>query len=187
MDDVSDDWEFIGDISDADDLTMHYVPPVAKSTSVLPPPTTPIHPRTLAAFQVPPALRSSSASTVVSPPDMFSHSSCKLTKHDVSTFHWKSAGFHRTSPYQLTDLQPGVNDRPLRAGYQPQSFRVKANPPQSLHATSLTNDAVSDLPPPPDIIQGNVDPQVITKTKTTRRRGGVDHSADSTNAFEASK
>ena len=97
----------------------------------------------------------------------FSHSSCKFTKDDVLTFRWKSAGFHRASPYQLTDLQPGVNDRPLRAGYQPQSFRVKANPPQSLHSTSSTN-----LPPPPDILQRNLDQQVTPKAKTTRRRGG---------------
>ena len=103
MDDISDDWEFIGDIPELDELTTQYVPPVAKSSTLLPPPTTPIYPRTPAAFQVPPALRSSSSSTVVSPPDAFSHSSCRFTKDDVSTFHWKNAGFHRSSPYQISD------------------------------------------------------------------------------------
>ena len=71
MDEISDDWEFIGDIPDVDELTSHYVPPVAKSSSLLPPPTTHIYPRTPAAFQVPTALQSSSSSTVVSPPDAF--------------------------------------------------------------------------------------------------------------------
>ena len=103
MDDISDDWEFIGDIPDADGFTDHYVPPVAKASSLFPPPTTQHYPRTPGALQVPPALRSSSASTVVSPPSDFSHSSCKVTKDDLSTFQWKSAGFHRASPYQLTD------------------------------------------------------------------------------------
>ena len=125
-----------------------------------------------AAFQVPSALRSSNSSEVMSTPVDFSHTSCRVTQRDLSTFHWTSAGFHRASPYQLTDLQPGVNDRPIRAGYQPQSFRVKANPPQSLHSTTLTHEVISDLPPPPDILQRNLDQQATTKVKTTRRRGG---------------
>ena len=172
MDDISDDWEFIGDIPELDELTTQYVPPVAKSSSLLPPPTTPIYPRTPAAFQVPPALRSSSSSTVVSPPDAFSHSSCRFTKDDVSTFHWKNAGFHRSSLYQISDLQPGVNDRPFRDGYQPQSFKTTRTPPQSLHSSSFKKADVSELPPPPEILQRNLDQQVSAKAKTTRRRGG---------------
>ena len=172
MDEISDEWDFIGDIPDVDELTSHYVPPVAKSSSLLPPPTTHIYPRTPAAFQVPTALQSSSSSTVVSPPDAFSHSSCRFTKDDLSTFHWKSAGFHRSSPYQLSDLQPGVNDRPLRAGYQPQSFRTTRNPPQPLHSSSSKKLDVTALPPPPEILQRNLDQQVSAKAKTTRRRGG---------------
>ena len=168
----SDDWELIGDIPDVDFLADRYTPPTAKASSALPPPRIQHYPRMSAAFQVPSALRPSSSSEVVSTPDDFSHTSCRFTQRDLSTFHWKSAGFHRASPYQLTDLQPGVNDRPLRAGYQPQSFRVKTNPPQSLHSSSSTNAVISDLPPPPDIIQRNLDQQVTTKAKTTRRRGG---------------
>ena len=46
MDEISDEWDFIGDIPDVGELTSHYVPPVAKSSSLLPPPTTHIYPRT---------------------------------------------------------------------------------------------------------------------------------------------
>ncbi len=59
MDAISDDWEIIGDIPELDELTTQYVPPVAKSSSLMPPPNTPIYPRTPAAFQVPSALQSS--------------------------------------------------------------------------------------------------------------------------------
>ena len=172
MDDISDDWELIGDIPELDELATQYIPPVAKSSSLMPPSNTPIYPRTPAAFQVPSALQSSSSSTAVSPPNAFSHSGCRFTKDDVSTFHWKNAGFHRASPYQLSDLQPGVNARPIREGYQPQSFRVTSNPPQSLHASSSKKADISDLLPPPEIFQRNLDQQVSSKTKTTRRRGG---------------
>ena len=172
MDDISDDWKFIGDIPDADGFTDPYIPPVAKASSSFPPPTIQHYPRTPAALQVPSALRSSSSSKVVSPPDDFSHSSCKVTKDDLSTFHWKSAGFHRASPYQVTDLQPGVHDRPLRSGYQPQSFRLQSKPPQSLHSTGSKNVMISDLPPTPEILQRNLDQQATTRAKTTRRRGG---------------
>ena len=172
MDDISDDWEFIGDIPDADEFTDRYIPPVAKASRAFPPPTIQHYPRTPAAFQVPSALRSSSSSKVVSPPADFSHSSCKVTKDDLSTFSWKSAGFHRASPYQVTDLQPGVNERPIRAGYQPQSFRLQSKPPQSLQSTGSKNDMISDLPPTPEIFQRNLDQQAPTRAKTTRRRGG---------------
>ena len=168
----ADEWEFIGDIPDGDFLADRYTPPTAKASTILPPPRIQHCPRMSAAFQVLSALRPSSSSEVVSTPVDFSHTSCRVTQRDLSTFHWKSAGFHRASPYQLTDLQPGVNDRPLRAGYQPQSFRVKANPPQSLHSSSSTNAVISDLPPPRDILQRNLDQQVTTKAKTTRRREG---------------
>ena len=96
------------------------------------PPTLPHHSRTPAAFQVPPELRASSSSQVVSPLAEFSHSGCKITKDDLSMLSRKSAGFHRTSPYQVADLQPGVNNRPIREGYQPQSFRLQSKPPQNL-------------------------------------------------------
>ena len=65
-----------------------------------------------------------------------------------------------------------MNDRPLRAGYQPQSFRTTRNPPQSLHSSSSRKADVSELPPPPEILQRNLDQQVSAKAKTTRRRGG---------------
>ncbi len=75
MDDISDDWEFIGDIPDEDGLADWYIPPVAKASSALPPPNIQHYPRTPAAFQVPSELRPSSSSKVVSTPAEFSHSS----------------------------------------------------------------------------------------------------------------
>ena len=173
MDGISDEWDFIGDIPEDDVSTDQYVPPVAKASSVLPPPTIQHHPRTPAAFQVPLALRPSSSPNVVSTPVDFTHSSCKVTKNDVSTFHWKHAGFHRASPYQVTDLQPGVNDQPVRGGYQPQSFNLQSKPPQSLQSTRPENDVISDLPPAPEIIQRNSEQQVSPRAKTLRRQDDV--------------
>ena len=172
MDDISDGWEFIGNIPDTEVLDDGFRPPVAKSSRALPPPTLQHHPRTPAAFQVPSQLRASSSSHVASSPIDFSHSGCKVTKDDLSTFSWKSAGFHRASPYQVTDLQLGVNDRPVRDGYQPQSFKVQCKPPQSLQSTGSKPEVISDLPPAPEILQRNVEQQVSTGAKTTRRRGG---------------
>ena len=86
--------------------------------------------------------------------------------------HWNSAGFHRASPYQVTDLQPGVNDRPIGAGYQPQSFRLQSKPPQSLQCSLPVNEIISDLPPAPEILQRNLDQQAPTRAKMTKRRGG---------------
>ena len=172
MDDISEEWDFIGDIPEDDASTDQYIPPVAKASRALPPPNIQHHPRTPAAFQVPLALRPSSSSKVVSTPVDFTHSSCKVTKNDLSTFHWKHAGFHRASPYQVSDLQPGVNDRPVRAGYQPQSFSLQSKPPQSLQSTRPENDVISDLPPAPEILQRNLEQQASTRSKTKRRRGG---------------
>ena len=172
MDDISEEWDFIGDIPEDDASTDQYIPPVAKASRALPPPNIQHHPRTPAAFQVPLALRPSSSSKVVSTPVDFTHSSCKVTKNDLSTFHWKHAGFHRASPYQVSDLQPGVNDRPVRAGYQPQSFSLQSKPPQSLQSTRPENDVISDLPPAPEILQRNLEQQASTRAKTTRRRVG---------------
>ena len=131
MDDISEGWEFIGDIPDTDFLDDGFRPPVAKASRALPPPTLPHHPRTPAAFQVPLALRPSSSSKVVSTPVDFTHSSCKVTKNDLSTFHWKHAGIHCASPHQVTDLQPGVNDRPVTC-----SSRVPTSKLQSAVKTS---------------------------------------------------
>ena len=172
MEASSDDWELIGDITDGDVLADRYIPPVAKASLALPPPSIQHHPRTSAAFQVPSELRPSSSSNVVSTPAEPSHTSCRFTVHDLSTFHWNSAGFHRASPYQVTDLHPGVNDRRTRAGYQPQSFRLQSKPPQSLQSSRPVNEMISDLPPPPAILQRNLDQQAPTRAKMAKRRGG---------------
>ena len=188
MDDISEGWKFIGDIPDTEFSDDGFRPPVAKSSRALPPPTLQHHPRTPAVFQVPPELRASISSQVVSSPADFSHSGCKVTKDDLSTFSWKSAGFHRASPYQVTDLQLGVNDRPIREGYQPQSFKLQSKPPQSLQSTGSKPDVISDLPPAPEILQRNLEQQVSTRAKTTRRRGGSTNPSDSpiiTGKFDA--
>ena len=168
----SEDWELIGDLTDVDFLADQYTPPAAKASTALPPPRIQHYPRMSAAFQVPSALRPSSSSEVVSTPDDFSHTSCRFTKRDLSTFHWNSAGFHRASPHQVTDLQPGVNDRPIRAGCQPQSFRLQSKPPQSLQSSVHVHETISGLPPAPEILQRNLDQQAPARAKMTKRRGG---------------
>ena len=146
MEASSDDWELIGDITDGDVIADRYIPPVAKASLALPPPS--IH-------------------TLV-PLRLFrSHQSCVHRVLQMWYPHQRSPhiqvadlqrmiylhfiGIVRVSivHHQVTDLDPGVNDRPIRAGYQPQSFRLQAKPPQSLQSSRTVNEMISDLPPPP--------------------------------------
>ena len=53
MADNSDDWELIGDIPDEDGLADRYIPPVAKASRALPPPSIQHYPHTPAGVSGP--------------------------------------------------------------------------------------------------------------------------------------
>ncbi len=81
-------------------------------------------------------------------------------------------GTHSASPYQLTDLNPGVNDRPVRTGYQPQSFQLQSKPPKILQKDCRSIPPPADLPPEPVIFQPRDEQQGSGNVKTRNRRGG---------------
>ena len=65
-----------------------------------------------------------------------------------------------------------MNDRPLRTGYQPQSFKPPSKPPKFLQKDSSHVASSVDLPPDPVILQAVDEPQGTSKTNSRQRRGG---------------
>ena len=164
-------------ISDTDDwgipVDLVFTPPVSKSSPALPPPTFQHNPRSPAMFQVPSALRQSSSSSGALTRDCNSWTGCRFTVNDTTVHSKPHFGMHRASPYQLNDLHPGVNDRPVRTGYHPQSFQVRSCPPMRLQTNSHESSDLSDpLPPQPVILQGKDAQKALDKSLTIQRRGG---------------
>ena len=173
MADELDEWDFIGD-SDSWEVAsgFSFRPPVSKSSAVLPPPRIQNYPRSPARLQVPSALQQSTASSGALTTEQISHTSCRLTVQDVTLHEQQKFGTHRSSPYQVSDLHPGVNDRPLRTGYQPQSFKAQSKPPKFLQKDSSNVASSVDLPPDPAILQTVDESPGTSKPNSRQRRGG---------------
>ena len=173
MADEFEEWDFIGDADEWEVASgIAFTPPVSKSSAVLPPPSIRHHPRSPARLQVPAALQQLSASRGAVTTEHISHTSCRLTVHDVTSHEQKKFGTHLASPNQVSDLHPGVNDRPVRTGYQPQSCQLQSKPPKILQKDVMAVSSSADLPPEPVILQQMDEPQGPGKVKARQRRGG---------------
>ncbi len=172
MADDIDDWDVIDDPPTWEVASgFSFLPPVSKASAVLPLPKTQHCPRSPARLQVPSALQQVSSASGALTTEGVSRTKCRLTVQDVTSHERHTFGVHRSSPYQVSDLHPGVNDRPLRTGYQPQGFKPQSKPPKFLQK-DISHVASSDLPPDPVILQAVDEPQGAGKTKTRQRRGG---------------
>ncbi len=109
MADDTDEWDFIGDSPEWELASgFSFSPPVSKASAFLPPPPTQCYPRSPARLQVPSALQQSHAARGALTSNVGSHTSCRFTVNDVTSHDRQTFGVHRASPYQVSDLHPGV-------------------------------------------------------------------------------
>lgn len=172
MDADWDEWDVIPDVFPVGvPSPRSFIPPTVKAAQIAPPPSIHITPRSPAVLQVPTALRQPGAPTGSTSSPGHGFTSCSQTVADVSIFPKQSFGIHRSAPYQLTDLQPGVNDRPIRQGYQPQSLQPLCSHPQSLSLAWNATLMEEDLPPKPVLLSGQFEQQG-GQLPSFHRRGG---------------
>ena len=171
MADDFDDWDLIpaslnfldgAEISD-------FAPPTVKASQMAPPTNIQIPPRSPAVLQVPTALQPPGISSGSTSSAGHSLTGCRQTVEDVFIFPKQSFGIHRSAPYQLTDLHPGLNVRPIRQGYQPQSLQPHGSPPKSL--TVDNQISAEDLPPKPILLAEQFEQQG-GQSKPSQRHGG---------------
>ena len=162
--DESHEWDVVSDIS--------FQPPVSKATAVAKPPSIQLFPRSPAPLQVPSMMQQASSSSGALTSVHSVQSKCKVTVQDVSIHETVQIGIHRSAPYQIADLKPGVCNPPMRTGYQPQSFVAKSQPPHFLQANCVSSEIMADLPPAPVIPSVGDDSQTSTKAPKGGRRGG---------------
>ena len=165
-----DDWDLIP--ASLDDRSLEFsgfVLPTVKASQIAPPPRIQIPPRSPAVLQVPMALQPQGVPRGSTSAVAHSLSGCCVTVADVSAFPKQSFGIHRSAPYQLADLHPGVNDRPIRQGYQPQSLQPHSSPPKSL--TVDTHIFAEDVPPKPILLAEQFEQQG-GHSKPSQRHGG---------------
>ena len=167
------EWDFIGESHEWDVVSdISFRPPVSKATAVAKPPSIQHVPRSPAPFQVPSMLQQASSSSGALTSVHSAQSKCKFTVQDVSIHETVQFGIHRSAPYQIADLKPGVCNPPMRTGYQPQSFVAKSQPPHFLQANCISSEIMADLPPAPVIPSVGDDSQTSTKAPKGGRRGG---------------
>ena len=173
MADDMDDWELIPDFLDGDIHTLRgFVPPSAKASQTIPPSSLQVFPRSPAVLQVPSSLQPSASSSGPGTPALSSFSGCSQTVHDLKVFPQRCFGHHRSAPYQLADLNPGVHTCPTRIGYQPQSFQQHETPPPPLVTDGFAKPFTDELPPAPLIFAGSSDKKVFKSSQQLHRRGG---------------
>ena len=166
------DWDLIPPSLDDRSLEFPgFVLPTVKASQIAPPPRIQIPPRSPAVLQVPTALQPQGVPSGSTSAVAHSLTGCCVTVADVSAFPKQSFGIHRSAPYQLTDLHPGVNDRPIRQGYQPQSLQPHCSPPKALSVDSNSQFFADDLPPPP-ILFAEQSEQQGGHSKPSQRHGG---------------
>ena len=167
------EWDFIGDLHEWDVISdRSFKFPVSKAKATAKSVNIRHVPRSPAPFQVPPTLQQASSSSGALTSLHSEQSKCRFTIQDVSMHETVQFGFHRSAPYQVADLTPGVHNPPMRTGYQPQSFMAKSRPPQFLHANGISSEIMADLPPAPVIPSVGDDSQTSTKVPKGGRRGG---------------